>query len=395
MIYLFFVAIYEFILILNYEFSDIKKHQHSAYCAVVIIMIIVFLVFCNTSLYTSVPTYIAIIISAVSTVHLLFESVYCYKYKKNHLSKYAVKEAIDDLTTGVCFANKSGVILLCNKKMGSLSSDLIGSYPQTIDELINALNGDNKSLKVSKIPDNLNLYRFPDNSVWKFSIFELSDGFKQITAQNVTDIYELSEKLRTKNNELKKVNDKLNEMYARIAEHIHEQEILNLKMRIHDNIGASLIAISDMITDDEQGDFDTQIEILHNSISTLSGGIPNVSSTFDEVKQKAAKMKVEIALIGTIPQDTMIQTLISSALRVCVTNCVVHAKGNKVTVNISEHLNIVHVTITNNGDVPKGKIVEGSGLSNLRKSVETTGGEMFISHYPVFALILNLPVKEQ
>ena len=35
------------------------------------------------------------------------------------------------------------------------------------------------------------------------------------------------------------------------------------------------------------------------------------------------------------------------------------------------------------------------GLSSLRRSVESAGGEMSVSHRPAFALILNLPRREQ
>ena len=55
---------------------------------------------------------------------------------------------------------------------------------------------------------------------------------------------------------------------------------------------------------------------------------------------------------------------------------------------------IIRVVITNNGEVPKEKPKEGSGLSSLRRSVESSGGEMYISHIPAFALILNIPGKE-
>ena len=51
--------------------------------------------------------------------------------------------------------------------------------------------------------------------------------------------------------------------------------------------------------------------------------------------------------------------------------------------------------ITNNGEVPKDRITEGSGLSSLRRSVEASGGEMQITHRPAFALTLYLPGKEE
>lgn len=395
MLCIFVLSLCEFFLILRFMFSDIKKLRHPLSCTAVTLTLIVFACIYNKNLNPDLPVYPIYILLAFTAVHFVYESVFCHNYIKNHLSAYAVKEATDDLPTGVCFANASGRILLCNRQMGTLSSVLIGSYPQTSEELENALFFDCENSGVRRIPHSSNLFRFPDKSIWKFSVFELPDGFRQITAQNVTALYEINEKLRAENAELKAVNEKLNRMYERLADRIREQEILDLKMRIHDNIGASLIAISDMMNSDEQGDIDTQVAMLQDAVSYLSDDRPAVFGTFEEIKQKAADMKVEIALIGGMPQEESVQTLINSALRVCITNCVVHAKGNKITVNISEHLNIIHVTVTNNGEVPKGKIVEGGGLSNLRKSIEAAGGDMFISHHPVFALILNLPLKEQ
>ena len=52
------------------------------------------------------------------------------------------------------------------------------------------------------------------------------------------------------------------------------------------------------------------------------------------------------------------------------------------------------VTITNNGKIPTEPIKEGSGLSALRHSIESHGGEMHISHEPRFALLITIPAKE-
>lgn len=338
------------------------------------------------------PAALAII---AALIHIPVETVFCLKYRRNHLSPYAIKEAMDDLSSGVCFADASGRIILCNRQMGKLSSELLGSYPQTAGELENALSSPPIKSRVRRISEEPVLYRFPDETVWRFRRAELPDGICQFTAQDVTALHNTNEILRADNEELKAVNEKLRRMYDRLADRIREQEILDLKMRIHDNIGASLIAISDMMNHDADGDMDKQLAILQDAVSYLTNDRPVSRDTFEEARQKAAAMKVSLILKGSIPQDTAAESLIVSAAKECVTNCVNHAKGNRVTVEITEHLDILHITITNNGEVPKEKITEGGGLSNLRKSVEAAGGEMSISHSPVFALILNLPRKEQ
>lgn len=351
-----------------------------------------------TGMYSRIgaaPVFLAAIALIAALIHIPAETVSCLKYRRDHLSPYAIKEATDDLSSGVCFADSSGRIILCNRQMGKLSSELLGSYPQTAGELENALASPPEKSRVRRISENPVLYRFPDETVWKFCRTEHSDGICQFTAQDVTALHETNERLRADNEELKAVNEKLRRMYDRLADRIREQEILDLKMRIHDNIGASLIAISDMMNHEADGDMDKQLAILQDAVSYLTNDRPVSRDTFEEAKQKAAAMKVSLILKGSVPQDTAAESLIVAAAKECVTNCVNHAKGNQVTVEITEHLEIFHITITNNGEVPKGKITEGGGLSNLRRSVEAAGGEMSISHSPVFALILDLPRKEQ
>lgn len=48
----------------------------------------------------------------------------------------------------------------------------------------------------------------------------------------------------------------------------------------------------------------------------------------------------------------------------------------------------------NSGTIPTEPIKEGSGLSSLRRSIESAGGEMHTAHKPRFALLITLPSKE-
>ena len=184
-------------------------------------------------------------------------------------------------------------------------------------------------------------------------------------------------------------------MYKRLADRIREQENLNLKMKIHDDIGTSLITISKIMDEGINEDIETQLTLLQNAVSYFSGRPHIITGTFEDVQRKAAEIKVKLFLDGYIPQNDVLEKLIVSAAGECVTNCVHHAHGSQVNVKITEQNNFYKVVITNNGTAPKEKIVEGGGLSALRKSIEAIGGEMYISHSPAFALILNLPGKEK
>ena len=89
----------------------------------------------------------------------------------------------------------------------------------------------------------------------------------------------------------------------------------------------------------------------------------------------------------------MIELTVAAA-KECVTNCIKHADGNEVYIRIAQRGERYDVTITNNGKIPTEPIKEGSGPSTLRCSIESSGGEMHISHNPRFALLITIPAKE-
>ena len=62
-------------------------------------------------------------------------------------------------------------------------------------------------------------------------------------------------------------------MYKRLADRIREQENLNLKMKIHDDIGTSLITISKIIDEGINEDIETQLTLLQNAVSYFQGAL--------------------------------------------------------------------------------------------------------------------------
>lgn len=328
----------------------------------------------------------------LSVLHLLLAFPKEQKRSNACLSPFSIYEATNDLPMGLCFSDPNGRIILCNHKMRGLANQLIGCYPQVIGDLTAALKA--PSEKASLLSDGS--LRFKNGCIFHFRLTELTvgghTGWHQLMAQDVTEQYRINEQLNMENEKLKKTNAKLQKMYDRMADDIREKESLELKVYIHDTIGRSLLTIQDIMQ--SNAETEKKLTSLREAVSVLSGNRPSFKGTMSEVKQNAAQMGVNVKVNGYIPVGTTVESLIVLAARECVTNCLRHAKGNEITVDIKELGGIYKVTITNNGEKPKGKITEGSGLSSLRRSVEAGGGEMYVSHYPAFALILNLPGKE-
>lgn len=333
--------------------------------------------------------YTALILLTVVHIALAFPKE---KHRaKNSLSLNSVREAIDDLPMGICFADPIGRIVLINKKMQALTGEILGIVPQLFCELTDALSAPKNGTLLSE-----DLIRTADGKVYRFRSYEHTvddrPGWRQITASDITERYAVGEQLRTENEKLKKINGKLQKMYERMSDDIREKESLELKIYVHDTIGRSILTVQDIMQSGEETE--QKIEALREAVGVLSGRRTAFAGTMDEVKQTAAQMGVKVRVSGYIPADTIMESLAVAAARECVTNCVKHAKGNEITVIAEDLGSIWRIAITNNGEKPKGKIIEGSGLSSLRRSVEASGGEMTVSQYPAFCLVLNLPGKE-
>ena len=301
----------------------------------------------------------------------------------------SIREATNDVTMGICFADPAGRIILCNETMRELSYMMIGSYPQMIGELDTVLfppgpNGERSSSGI---------FFFPNGNVRQFNSSRITvsgeEGWRQMTAQDITELYHVSEHLESENRRLAETNRKLRAMYDRMTDDIRERESLEMKVRVHDTMGRSLITIQDIMENSDEADkklaeLKEAVSILSESSSSPRGDI------YDEIKN-CEKLGVRLILNGYVPNDIRLERLVVAAIRECATNCVKHAHGTYVAVNIQKRFGIYSVTITNDGEKPKGKITEGSGLSSLRRSVEAAGGEMLTAHSPRFALLLNLP----
>ena len=301
----------------------------------------------------------------------------------------SIREATNDLTMGICFADPAGRIILCNETMRELSYMMIGSYPQMIGELDTVLfppgpDGERSSSGI---------FFFPSGNVRQFNSNRIAvsgeEGWRQITAQDITELYHVSEHLERENRRLAETNRKLRAMYDRMTDDIREKESLEMKIRVHDTMGRSLITIQDIMENPVEAD--KKLAELKEAVSILSDSqAPPDGDIADEMKN-CEKLGVRLILHGYPPKDPGLERIVISAIRECATNCVRHAHGTYIAVDIQERHGIYSVMITNDGEKPKGKITEGSGLSSLRRSVEAAGGEMLTAHSPRFALLLNLP----
>lgn len=342
--------------------------------------------------------WLAVVIAAVlSFVRAAFGMRRTYRESRERLTPSSVKQALDDLNAGILFADGAGRAILVNHTMGRLAGTLLGSFPQTRGELEDALCDPPAMSGVRKLDDAPALYRFPDGRVWRIRTLPLAEPslahFTQTTAQDMTALYETNAQLAQENEALRVAIEKMRRMAERMADVVREQEALNLKIRVHNEIGAGLIALSELVSGGRQEDADEQLRLLEHALMYFGSEHPAETDTFEAAQRQAAEMNVSLRFDGYLPPDRAMESLIASAARECVTNCVRHAGGRSVDVKTVSRGGVWTVTITNDGTPPSAPVVEGGGLSSLRRNVESAGGEMRIDHTPRFALELTLPER--
>lgn len=362
----------------------------------VLLSLICFLVKYNQGLILSdfhLPLFALIIILTGAFIYSAVCFCYEIRHSKCEINEWSVKEAIDDLPLGLLFSDGDGNIVLMNRKMTQLSYYIMGRLASNLDDLTRELSNCDGS-GVQAMPDVADCYRFADGRIYRFCRSKLNDeklsGYVQLVAYDETQLYEGNVRLRKNNAELEQVNQRLREMFARMEDDVREKESLDLKIWLHDTLGSSLLTIQDVKnSDSKQTDF--KLKSLQNAVGMLSANRPTANDTLEKARLDAEKLGVRVLLKGDTVNNAAVEQIISVAVRECVTNCIRHAKGNEVYACVNLTDNACIISITNNGEQPKSKITEGSGLSSLRRSVEASGGEMKVSFSPRFELKLNLP----
>lgn len=315
------------------------------------------------------------------------------------LSRESIKEGSDNLPDGISFFDEYGTIRMINKKMMSIGIMLFGKEIQTLDELHSALHCPQSDVEC--LDQEIALYHFPDGTVHRFTESVITDrDEKQITeviATDVTELYAKQEELNCENTRLADANRRMKWILDNMSDIVREEETLSMKIRIHDDIGHSILAAKKALIQQQDIAVIRENAVLWETAVDLLYRANNMSVDQDEwhiVQKRAEELGVEIVFDGALPEDKFVRHLLLLAIRECVTNCVRHAGGNHVFVEVVDDGEQIVCAISNNGSVPQQAVVEGSGLSGLRRRIEREGGIMELTDSPRFVLTVVLPGRK-
>lgn len=318
-----------------------------------------------------------------------------FKHRRNCLRENAIQESLDNLPSGIVFFDGNGMPKLMNRRMHQICMNLAGRDIQNITELEEALS---KPLKEQVFfDDDLKVYGFSDGSVWKFSEKEIittgGDRFSQFLASEVSELYQSKVLLKRENQKLQEMSAAMKELSKNVVTLTREEETLSMKMRVHDNLGYSVLAAQRMLMRESEEDRDIFLSQWKQTLDLLNKDNESVEDEqlHRQVQDRAKFLGVKIIYTGEKIWESHIFRLLDIILLEALSNCVRHAGASELYVKFGSAEHEWGVVITDNGQKPEKNIKEGGGLSGIRKRVEQCGGTLRICSDPIFSITVKIP----
>ena len=318
-----------------------------------------------------------------------------FKRCRNYLKENAIQESLDSLPSGIVFFDGNGMPKLMNRRMHQICMNLAGRDIQNITELEEALS---KPLKEQVFfDDDLKVYGFSDGSVWKFSEKEIittgGDRFSQVLASEVSELYQSKVLLKRENQKLQEMAAAMKELSKNVVTLTREEETLSMKMRVHDNLGYSVLAAQRMLMRESEEDRDIFLSQWKQTLDLLNKDNESVEDEqlHRQVQDRAKFLGVKIIYTGEKIWESHIFRLLDIILLEALSNCVRHAGASELYVKFGSAEHEWGVVITDNGQKPEKNIKEGGGLSGIRKRVEQCGGTLRICSDPIFSITVKIP----
>ncbi len=319
------------------------------------------------------------------------------RYEKNRITTMSVKEAMDSLPTGIlCYA--PGIrVLLVNRAMQDLCRKFTGSELEDGETFYQSLKGgellpERRRVAVGGEP----VIVLPDSTAWKVSESDVpyeKHTVRMVLASDITEVYRKTQELQEMQRRVEKLGQRLQRVNREIVALTAEREVLNAKVRIHDEMGSNLLAAKRFLlnggTEAEKAEL---MDRLRRSVSFLKHDGPRrVQDEYELLFSNAARLGVAVSVTGELPQTEPQKHILAVAIHECLTNTIRHAHGDELRVDLSENEDTITAVFTGNGEQPTETVSEKGGLKSLHELVGQAGGSMAIEARPVFTVTVRLP----
>jgi len=280
-----------------------------------------------------------------------------WKFRKNTITRSSIKEGIDKISSGLCFYQKGGRVILANQRINTLCFQIAGRDLQNAQLFWDLLRSGDPIPGVRRIASgNQPVFQLTDGSVWTFSCKEVEDIF-QLSAAQTTQIHAVTEELKQKNIELKALNLRLRKYGENVDELTRAEERLETKSRIHSELGQALLASRRYLIN--EGDCEhIPLEQWRSSIAMLRKEAEqrDAEKPLDMLQRIAASTGITTQITGALPIAEDIQKLFVEAAAEALTNAISHAQAKTLYIDLKETEGAFSASFRNDGMPPRGVI---------------------------------------
>lgn len=328
------------------------------------------------------------------TIGLTIQYIFSLRTRRKRIHPGSVKESVDQLSTGVCYYYKDGRIKLQNVIMEKIWREMSGKNLTDGRELWKEIS-EAETLRGTCISSGETPIRIlPDGSVRSWQRREVrADGMElyEVLAADVTEEYSLVHDLEEKEERLRHRSMRLKTIGERIDALNIEKEILDSKIRLHDDWGRALITAKAFIEDPDEKKKKEFLSLWQRNISYVEENEQSIAKdAYDDIFSSAKSLGLTIDIDEELPSDYERRNILIQAMAVCIGNMVKHADGKVLQIRTEYGEKTCTYTFLNDGRPPEDTVEEKGGLKNLRRKVEAQGGRMSIESTPRFALHIEL-----
>ena len=309
--------------------------------------------------------------------------------RKMAITPSSIKESLDQLETGLCYAQPNGLILLTNHRMNELSHLIFGKALQNANLFWQALTETPPVEGVERIASGEQPeFRLPDGTVRSFRR-EALDGTIQITAADTTCQHQLVGELQDRHRDLEDMNARIRSYGDKVDEYVIARERLETRVNLHGFLGQALLMTRHYLQY-ESGDAKKIIDIWQRNIDVLrlEAEPQQETDSLASLRNAAKAIGIQVHVSGQLPENAQQRKLIAAIGAETLTNAVRHAGAKQLWIDVEETAAAHIIRYTNDGANPSAPVAEGGGLSTARRKIEAAGGRMKIDTEPRFMLTI-------
>lgn len=345
-----------------------------------------------TASFCALPVFVPVLAELLAAFWLYAVSHKLILLRRARPTPDSIKETLDLLPAGIAFAAKDGQTVFTNLTMDAVSRALTGKALTDLRPLLDLAEADDGTEATAPhdvVSDG--------KQVWKLAAGRITQdkiAYYQLTATDVTALAQINNELRSKNEKLRELHQRLENYNREVERIVISQELLNARMQVHNETGHVLLISRRYMDDPAAIDATALLRTLTITNTQLLKEFEEDDTqrdALDEAIRGAGAIGVTVLLCGAIPESGTPRSVLAAAIQECASNLRKHSDGDRLEVNTEDGCGRFRFTLTGNGRVPDKPLFETGGLSSLRTLVENAGGTMSALTRPSVTIVIHLP----